>query len=394
MVRSARPAPEQPPLEADEGTPPHGEGGGHRDGLLAGVLHIDLEVVLQVLAHTGEIRHDVDAEPFEVAGGTDAGELQELGGIEGAAAHDDLPAPHGTSRAMARAVLDPDGATAFEDEAADEGPRLHGEVRPAHNRVEVGTGGREAPAPVDGAIERRETFLAIAVHVGREGIARLLCSLEERREERVARRPALEHERPALAPVLVGPGEAGLHALEVGQAMGVVPVAHARIGGPALVVERVASLEDHPVDAAGASEHLAACVVDAPPAHVRLRLRLVLPVVEAAPDREGERRRHVDEDVEGVVGATRLQHENPVRAVGREPVGERAAGRTAAHDDEVVLPAGQEPLLVSRRADGTVSCRPRALWRSRRVRPRRTHESSKEMPACRSGLGRTEHDPT
>ena len=88
------------------------------------------------------------------------------------------------------------------------------------------------------------------------------------------------------------------------------------VGAPPLVVQRVAALEDHPVDAARAAEHLAAGVVDPPPVHVRLGLGLVLPVVEATADRERQRGRHVDEDVPQVVGAAGLQDEHPVRRVG------------------------------------------------------------------------------
>ena len=121
---------------------------------------------------------------------------------------------------------------------------------------------------MDVAVERREALLAVAVDVARELVAGLLDGLEERVEQRARRRAALEHERPVAAAVLVGAGEARLHPLEVRQAVGVVPRLHARVGGPALVVERVPALEDHPVDAARAAEHLAAGVVDPAPVHV------------------------------------------------------------------------------------------------------------------------------
>ena len=68
------------------------------------------------------------------------------------------------------------------------------------------------------------------------------------------------------------------------------------------------------------AEDLPAGVVDPPPAHVRLGLGLVLPVIKAVPDRDGQRRRHVDEDVPAVVGAPRLEHEHlgrPVRRLSR-----------------------------------------------------------------------------
>src|SRR6267378_1305612 len=110
------------------------------------------------------------------------------------------------------------------------------------------------------------------------------------------------------------------HAPEVGQAMGVVPGRHPRIGRPALEVERVAALEDHPVDRARPAEHLATRVVDATAVHERLRLRLIAPVVEPVPDRKREGCRHVDEGVDPPVGAPCLEDEDRGSGIGAEAV--------------------------------------------------------------------------
>ena len=175
---------------------------------------------------------------------------------------------------------------------------------------------------MDVAVERREALLAVAVDVLGQRVAGLLDALEERGEERVRRRAALQDQGAVVAaPRIVGRGrERGLHPLEVRQAVGVVPGRHARIGGPALVVERVAALEDLAVDAAAPAEDLAPGVVDPPAVHERLGLRLVLPVVEPASDREGERRRHVDERVDAPVGAAGLEHEHAGRWIRRQPI--------------------------------------------------------------------------
>ena len=138
----------------------------------------------------------------------------------------------------------------------------------------------------DVAVEAREALLALAVDIDGQLVACLLDGLEEGAEEGVGGLAALETERTAVAAVgVVGVGrQAVLHAPEIRQAMGVVPVGHARVGRPTLEVQRVAALEDHAVDAARAAEHLAASVVDPATAHERLRLRLVAPVVEPAAD--------------------------------------------------------------------------------------------------------------
>ena len=199
--------------------------------------------------------------------------------------------------------------------------------------------GRGQPPPaVDVAVEPGEALLAVPVDVVGERVARLLRRLQEGAEQRVGGGPAFEHERPAVpAELVVGRGgQAVLHADEVGQAVGVVPGGHPGVGRPPLVVQRVAALEDHPVDAAGAAEHLAPGVRDPPAAHVRLRLGLVAPVVEPAAAGERQRGGHVDEHVPRVVAAARLQHEHPRGRVRRQPVGQRTAGRSAPDDDDVV----------------------------------------------------------
>ena len=258
-------------------------------------------------------------------------------------------------------VLDADRAGAVECHLRHQGARADVEVGPRHHGVQVRAGRGQPPPAVDVAVEAGEALLAVPVDVVGERVARLLRRLQERAEQRIGGRPALEHERAAVPAELVAGrgGQAVLHADEVGQAVGVVPGGHPGVGRPPLVVQRVAALEDHPVDAAGAAEHLAPRVRDPPAAHVRLRLGLVAPVVEPAAAGERQRGGHVDEHVPRVVAAARLQHEHPRGRVGRQPVGQRAAGRTAPDDDDVVS--------VARHAAPPSSCAG-----GRRVLPRRS----------------------
>ena len=66
-----------------------------------------------------------------------------------------------------------------------------------------------------------------------------------------------------------------------------------------------------------------------------LRFALVLPVVEPTPDRVGQRRRHVDEDVELPVLATGFEDEHPVARIGAQPIRKRTPC-AAATDDHIV----------------------------------------------------------
>ena len=195
----------------------------------------------------------------------------------------------------------------------------------SHHRMQVGAGGRKPAAVADVAVELRETLLPVTVYVIGARVTGLLGRGEERLEQRVGRRTALERKRtvvPAVGVVGRG-GQAVLHPVEVRQAVRVVPVAHAGVRTPALVVHRIAALEDHPVDAAGAAEHLAAGVVDAAAVHVRLGFGLVFPVVETTSDGKRQRRGHVHEHVPQRIVAARFQNQNLVGLVGRQ-VGWRA----------------------------------------------------------------------
>ena len=227
---------------------------------------------------------------------------------------------------------------AVEQDAMDEGARRDGEVLAVHHRVEIGARRTEPPAASDVAIELGETLLLEPVDVVGDRVPRLLDSFEEGAEQWVGRRAAFQLQRPAVPAELIAAvrREAVLHLLEVRQAVGIVPGLHARIGCPPFVVEGIAALEDHPVDAARTTEHLAAGVVDLAAVHERLRLALVLPVVELAADREGQRRRHVDEDIPLVVGAAGLEHQHVGARVCAEPIGQCRAGGSAT-DDHIVV---------------------------------------------------------
>ena len=288
-----------------------------------------------MLADRRQVVHHRDTERLEVLCIAHAAQLEQLGRVERAAAEHDFLGVHRVLGA-AHAVLDTRGAVAVEQHPVHQCAGGDREVRSLHHRVQVGAGSTEPTAAVHVAVEPREALLAVAVHVGGARVTGLLRGGEERLDQRVVGRTALEHEGAVTATEVVGAGEAGLHLLEVRQAVGVVPSLHTRVGAPALVVHRVAALEDHPVDAARAPEHLAAGVVHLATVHERLGLGLVLPVVEAAADGEHQRGRHVDEDVPLVVGASGFEHEHLVRGVGTQPVGECGSGGAASDDDVVV----------------------------------------------------------
>jgi hypothetical protein len=146
------------------------------------VLHVDLEVVLQVLAHAGQVVHHVDAERAQLVGRSDPRDLQQLGRVDGPAAEHHLARPHRAPAAPGPGVLDAHRAPALEQDPRGQGERLDLEVGTAHHRVQVGPRGRQPAPVVHVAVEGREALLAVAVDVLGERIAGLLHGREERVE--------------------------------------------------------------------------------------------------------------------------------------------------------------------------------------------------------------------
>ena len=102
------------------------------------------------------------------------------------------------------------------------------EVRPVEHRVQVGAGGAQTTAASNILVERRKPLLAVPVDVVGPAEPGLRAGLQPSLEQRTCRRAPLELERPVATSPVVLTGEAGLHLLEVGQAMGVVPRFHPR----------------------------------------------------------------------------------------------------------------------------------------------------------------------
>ena len=356
MVGGAQAAAQQQPFDAD--LRHHQRVGGRiqRDRLLAGVLHIGFQVVLQVLAHAAERRPYPNAQPLQQGRVADARELQQLRRIDGAAAQDhlaagvqalQLAAAHRLYAHGARRVVGP-----VEQDAGRERGGLQRQVGALQGRAKVRHRGAPAPAPVHRHVHRAKTLLAKPVHVVGACITRLLAGRDEGLVERVAAGTGAHMQRPGVAPVGVTTLGARLGAAKVRQATRVGPFRQAVVPGPAVVIERMAADVDHAVDRRRTPDHLAARAVDAPVIHERLGLGLVHPAVARVGHRVGKTRGHVDEQV--VVEATGLEQQHTQLRVFREAVGQHAAGRPRADDDVVVLHAGHAQ-FPSRRPRGARS---------------------------------------
>ena len=178
-----------------------------------------------------------------------------------------------------------------------------------------------------------DAVLGGAVEVGVEGQPGLAAGLQIAAGERVDGRRAIGHvERPAGAAPAIGARLVVLDRLEDRQQIVIAP---ARVAGVAPLVEvgGVAAHPDHGVDGGGAAEQLAARPVVGIAGEPRVGFGLVVPVDGRVEEGLAIAERHLDE--EAAVGAARLQHQHRVAAVRRQALGDDAAGRAGADDDEV-----------------------------------------------------------
>ncbi len=292
------------------------------------------------------------------------------------------------------AVADADRAAAFQHDLG--GVRMGDDVQvgAAHGRAQKRARGADAAAVLDGALGVGDAFLDGAVVVRVAGDAEGGGALDEGLAERVA--PVDVGDREVAFAAAVGGvaiAEAALHALEVGEHIGVAPAAIAELR-PGIEVHALAAIVDVAVDGAGAAERLAARRGDASAAGPLARLHPVEPVHARVVVGLDETGRNMDEGVP-VAGAG-LQHQHGRRAVLAQPVGEHAAGRTRPDDDVVeglhrASPMGFLARISARRGasrqgvEGAYACAVRAAISSGRAQDRSWQRLS-GAPGAQLGL--------
>ncbi len=111
-----------------------------RDRELGPELHVDLQVILQVLADAGQVGDHVDAGRGQVVRGTDPGQLQQLRRVDRAAGQDDLPRPGPAGSPGAAGEFHAAGPFRIEKNFRHERPGADVEVRAVQHRVQVRLG--------------------------------------------------------------------------------------------------------------------------------------------------------------------------------------------------------------------------------------------------------------
>ena len=338
---------EEHPVDADLQLVPGLERRVERHRLLAGVLDVDLQVVLQVLADARAVGRHRDAMGAQVVGRADAREQEQLRRIDRTACQDHFPLGAGPGLGTASPVGDAGRAAVHEIDPADQRAVDDREVGPLYRRAQVTLGRRPAFAGPAGAVHARQAFLLMAVHVLGHRIAGLPPGLDPGRIERMIETAGGHVQRTLAAVVGVRALFVGLRLAEVRQQVAIVPAGQALLG-PAVVVARVAAHVGHAVDRARSADHAAARLIDRAAVHEGLGLRAVGPVVALALQRFGQSRRHMDHPGhQAAVGTAGLQQQDGDLGVFAQPGGQHAAGRTGADDDVVVGLLGHLGLLAS-----------------------------------------------
>ncbi|MNI37640.1 hypothetical protein D3C73_917410 [compost metagenome] len=224
-------------------------------------------------------------------------------------------------------------------------------------------------------------FLVAAVVVGVQGLAVFLSGAQK----------GVGHGKPfgnffqvhgAIFPARVAPGFVMLDLAEDALGLRMAPSRCTR-RFPAIVILGLAAHVDHAVDQGGAAHALAARHRDGPAIDVVFGLGGEPPVVVGVHQQLGEARR------DGNPHAARLlagfQHQDPMLAVGTEPVGQDAARRAAARNDEIVIAHRFSPRPdVGCPAWVAGSWLPCLSWRAPRPASRPSAQSGKPASARRN----------
>ena len=225
-------------------------------------------------------------------------------------------------------------ALAVEQQAFDQAAGFQPQILPVQHRLEEAARRRPAPSALLVDVEIAGAFVVAGVEV----VDRLNAVLRRRLAPDVDDVPAQarKFDAPFAADAVVGVGaeKTVFVLLEIRQHVVPRPAGQTQLA-PVIVVAGLPAHIDHGVDRRGAADHLAARIIEAAAVEARLGFRLEHPVGARIADGEQIADRNVKPDP--VVAAAGFQQQHAVFRIGRQAIGQHAAGRTGAHHDVVEL---------------------------------------------------------
>ena len=292
-------------------------------------------VIVQVLAHTRQVRPHVDAHAAELGAVADPREHEQLRRLDRPRADDDLMRGGNRLERSVASELDARAARPLEEEPHRARSGDHGQALRARHRPQEGRRRAVADAVPDRQLGEPDAVELGAVVVVVERDARLLRCLDRPGDDGMGLIPR-HHAQGAALPVVVGGAAVEvLGALEEGEHVSVAPAGVAEVG-PRVVVRPVTADVDHPVQRARAAQHAAAGEMEPPPGAGRLRNRAVPPVLRAVPELP-----HASRIVNGRVLVRRsgLEEHHADTGVDQAPRDD-GAGRAGADDRDVARVGG------------------------------------------------------
>ena len=181
-------------------------------------------MVAQVLADAGQRAAHLDAERLQPLGLADARQLEQLRAVDRAGADHDIARRRRLVHRAVHRIAHAGAARAVEDQALGQRLGHDAEVGPLGGRIEIAARRAHALAGDDRRLAHDDAVLRGAVVVGIVRDADFGGGLDQRLEDRLARRRIGDPDRPVTAaePVVAATLVA-LHALEEGQHVGVAP---------------------------------------------------------------------------------------------------------------------------------------------------------------------------
>ena len=272
----------------------------------------------------------LDAHLLQMRAIADAGQHEQLRGVDGAAAQHHL-AP-GAQRLLHAALgIDHAGAAAiFQQEAACWG--IGDDLQIGRAGFEIGGGGGAAQAIAGGDLIPAGALLLMAVEIGVFREAQLLGRGDEGGGDGVVVAHIGDAERAALAVQVIGATLIILGGAEMRQDIGEAPADAAQLP-PMIVIGGLAADIDQAVDGGGAAHHPAARPIDLAAFQLWLAGGFQVPgefgVIHGLGIADGDMQ-------PGVGGpAAGLEQHHPRAWLFRQPGRDRASGRAGAHHDVI-----------------------------------------------------------
>ena len=274
-------------------------------------------MVLQVLADAARRLDDGDAVGLQQVARAYAGQLQQLGRIDRAAAQDHFGPRSRHANFTAVGKLDPDRAAVFNHHFSRQSPGDHGQILAPHRRVQIGDRRRAALAILDRQLVIGSALLRRPIDVVHHRQAHLAAGLQHRVRDRMMRGHIRHVERTALAVTGQTPPLLMFRLEEIGQAVVKGPALAAQLT-PTVIIRRLTAHIEKAVDRGRTAQHLAARPAVNPPAGGGIGLCLVEPVDLGIVQRGGVADRHMDREVGQELGrlarravvAARLKHDD------------------------------------------------------------------------------------